>query len=439
MQMTHHITIREFARLKIGSVVKQSLDFAEISLNDFNYLSKLDDQLQYANPNQSIGNKSKVFSFIDRETIKAENFVGVIRTPFGTTIEILPKITQVETVWESKNILFDMILVSQGISPKYLNEANLKSKDKSLSDWVVSIFISELEKLIRRGIKQDYFDLEEEQYFLRGKLDFNKYIQNIGGKKNIFPIRHNSFGFNNAENRLLKSALEHIVKMTADANKLRISNKYLSLMDEIPFSLNIKEDFNKWRKERLLMHYSAIRPLCELILMQKNPLATHGIDEGVSLLFPMERLFESYVRKYLGDDLKNSFVLGKKVTYKYLMKQKENSLFRLKPDFVVQHDGVDVLVLDAKWKTLSVDSKKYGISEKDLYQMYVYSHVYLNFKGHILLIYPATEKFKEPLEPFKFIPYNNAPSLLVVPFDLKSKKILWDQDKCHEVANFFNM
>ena len=174
--------------------------------------------------------------------------------------------------------------------------------------------------------------------------------------------------------------------------------------------------------------------------MQKNPLATYGSNEGVSLLFPMERLFESYVRKYLSDDLKSGFVIGKKVTYKYLMKQKGNFLFRLKPDFVVQQNKVDMIVLDAKWKILNIESKKYGVSEKDLYQMFVYSHVYLNFKGHIVLIYPATDKFKEPLEPFKFTPYlDNTPSLFVVPFDLKSKKILWHQDKCHDIASFFNM
>ena len=41
-----------------------------------------------------------------------------------------------------------------------------------------------------------------------------------------------------------------------------------------------------------MAHYQAIKPWCELILNQQMPIAVSGEWRGMSLLFPMEKLFE---------------------------------------------------------------------------------------------------------------------------------------------------
>ena len=50
--------------------------------------------------------------------------------------------------------------------------ANLKSTNMPLLEIFITMFLSELEKLIRKGIRSDYIDKEENLKYLKGKLKF---------------------------------------------------------------------------------------------------------------------------------------------------------------------------------------------------------------------------------------------------------------------------
>ena len=60
--------------------------------------------------------------------------------------------------------------------------------------------------------------------------------------------------------------------------------------------------------------------------------------------------------------------------------------FRLNPDIYMSKEG-SAIVLDTKWKKLiENESKKYGISQSDMYQMYAYAYKY--DVENVILIYP---------------------------------------------------
>jgi 5-methylcytosine-specific restriction enzyme subunit McrC len=48
-----------------------------------------------------------------------------------------------------------------------------------------------------------------------------------------------------------------------------------------------------------MAHYAPLRPWCELILYRQMPYSLVGVWRGVSLLFPMEKLFERFVAAWL--------------------------------------------------------------------------------------------------------------------------------------------
>jgi 5-methylcytosine-specific restriction enzyme subunit McrC len=79
-------------------------------------------------------------------------------------------------------------------------------------------------------------------------------------------------------------------------------------MQAIPASRQVKLDFTHWRNDRLLAHYQPIRPWCELILGEQIPLAVQGQSKGISLLFPMERLFEQHVARTLKQQLPRQYI-----------------------------------------------------------------------------------------------------------------------------------
>lgn len=76
--------------------------------------------------------------------------------------------------------------------------------------------------------------------------------------------------------------------------------------------------------------------------------------------------------------------------------------------------------MDTKWKQLNSNktsgTDKYGLSQADFYQMFAYGHKYLAGQGQLVLIYPATETFKEPIQ--SSFDYDANLKLWVVPFDI---------------------
>jgi 5-methylcytosine-specific restriction enzyme subunit McrC len=174
-----------------------------------------------------------------------------------------------------------------------------------------------------------------------------------------------------------------------------------------------------------MAHYKPIRPWCELVLGQHMPLALRGKTNGISLLFPMEKLFERYVECNLRQQLRTPYTLKPQAQSQSLCTHKDKSIFQLRPDFVVLKGQKTVLVLDTKWKLIStVDSEnKNGLNQGDFYQLFAYGHKYLKAQGEMLLIYPLTEHFSSVLPPFDFSP--DLLRLWVAPFDLENNKMIW--------------
>ncbi|HQC14924.1 5-methylcytosine restriction system specificity protein McrC, partial [Mesotoga prima] len=63
--------------------------------------------------------------------------------------------------------------------------------------------------------------------------------------------------------------------------------------------------------------------------------------------------------------------------------------FALRPDIVLEF-GERTVVMDTKWKLLSDTDRNSGISQSDMYQMYVYGKKY--GANRIVLLYPYSNK-----------------------------------------------
>jgi 5-methylcytosine-specific restriction enzyme subunit McrC len=107
-----------------------------------------------------------------------------------------------------------------------------------------------------------------------------------------------------------------------------------------------------------------------------------------------------------------------------LVRHREQNWFRLKPDVLIRDADRDRLVLDTKWKLLDSlkanGTEKYGLSQADFYQLQSYGLSYLDGQGDVVLIYPRTAAFDQPLPVFEF-PKTEGLRLWVLPFCLKSR------------------
>ncbi|MCT7496748.1 McrC family protein [Aliarcobacter cryaerophilus] len=319
------------------------------------------------------------------KVLQAQNYVGVIQTKDGTTIEILPKIKNA-TIEKSKDILIKMLKTLKNSPFKNLSVANLKSSKIPLFEIFISMFLEELTVLVRNGIKSDYISKEENLKFLKGKLKISEQIKYNTIHKERFFVQYEEFISNRVENRLIKTTLQFLYnKSKLNKNQQRI-REFLFVFDEIEISHNIKIDFSKIKLNRQMKDYEQVLLWCKTFLFENSFSPYKGNDIAFALLFDMNLLFESFVYSYLKKSSNFQDIKSQDRTH-YLAYENGIGRFRLKPDIVINGGKI---IADTKWKILSEDKSYNGVLQDDMYQLYAYGTKYDNCEK-IYLIYPFDE------------------------------------------------
>jgi len=325
--------------------------------------------------------------------ITAKNYVGLIITTDGTVIEILPKIHGIEkgidekeAITKTKLIFLEMLRTLKEVPFfKDFDFSNLKADRLNLFEIFIKMFVNEVTALTKQGLKSAYIPIEENERFYKGKLLVAQNIKfNLVSKERFF-VRYDEFSLNRPENRLIKSTLKYLYGYTQDSDNKRNINRLLGMFEEINFSSNYDSDFSKCSDDRSVTHYQKTLSWAKIFLKKKTFTAFAGKNIAISLLFPMEKIFESYIAELFRKNLSTDWTMSTQDKSYYLFDKPK--AFRLKPDIVLtDKNSSSKIVLDTKWKLLT---QKEDISQSDMYQMYAYGKKYSAKK--VVLLYPATE------------------------------------------------
>lgn len=347
--------------------------------------------------------------------LQAQNYVGIIQVKSGDSLEILPKIhdndnsNNEEAVENSKKILLTMLKTLKSHPFKNINIANLKSLNLPLLEIFISMFLDEVSKLIKIGIKSDYVELEDNLKFLKGKLKISEQIRKNIVHKERFYVCYQEFSIDRAENRLIKSTLEFLYRRSKSSKNQQLIREYLFIFDEISSSSDINADFSRLKLNRQTKHYEQALLWSKIFLQNKSFSPYRGSDVAFALLFDMNRLFESYVGNFIKKKLPNAILQHRG---KYLTEKPRG--FALKPDIFLRYKNQNYIA-DTKWKI--VESKD-DISQADLYQLYTYGKKYEC--GKLYLIYPRISGVDQKAMKFR---YENNMWLNVLYFDLEKDKL----------------
>ena len=310
-------------------------------------------------------NNNKYFTVIHKG-VKFSQYVGVIQVG-KLTIEILPKADKQSANNENdyllwRNVLLDMLCISNRISVDAIHEANLKKRHNSILDLYFSIFISQLAVLVRRGLFKQYKSNSSNLPSLKGKLNFSKNIQYNIVRKDRFYTDHQVYSYDHRVNQVLSKALEAIESLSTNT---QILDRVKQLQSIFPAQQSIvveESTFAKIRISRKLKPYQEILKIAEIILLNYSPEIKSGGTKLLALLFDMNVLWESYI--YL--------MLAKKQDDNFKVKEQQSKLFwkgrKVRPDIIIEHHD-QTFVIDTKWKV--IDS--YRVSDNDLKQLYVYN------------------------------------------------------------------
>ena len=330
--------------------------------------------------------------------VQANNYVGVLQTKSGLTIEILPKIagrTEEATDTRVRQLFLEMLKAVRSINGKTFRLTNLNAKKNNLLEVFISKFLNESDMIIKRGLKSSYVTVQSNEKFLKGKLLMTQQLRRNIVNQSYFFNEYDEFMTNSAENQLIKTTLEYLLKNSRDNNNLRIIREQLVYFEFVDLTNSPEQTFQKVSIGRNYTYYEQALNWCRIFLSRKSFTSFKGSSLAFAVLFPMEEIFEAYIAYMMKNSIPDAKVSAQDKKYSLFDRTNETKAgYRLRPDLVVRFEDNRTTIADTKWKVL--DST--GPSQTDLYQMYAYYTRYRHKSENVdkvVLIYPYSSSYSE--------------------------------------------
>jgi 5-methylcytosine-specific restriction enzyme subunit McrC len=205
-------------------------------------------------------------------------------------------------------------------------------------------------------------------------------------------------------------------------------------LENVNRSMNIQNDFRDYENNpKWVLEYASIMPFVTLILSGYQLIPMAGNLPGISILYPSEKLFESFIATLISI-VQPDWKIRRKERSQFIFDDGSANLrfngLWMEPDLVSHRKK---LIMDTKWKILNERSDFLGISSSDLYQVYTYVSTYSNksvSSWKVCLIYPGfqnqTKGFRlKTMDGFKFMIYR---------FDMNSSNL---RKEITEMITFF--
>ena len=334
-------------------------------------------------------NKVTVFQHGPRQSLVAQNFVGVINLG-RDQVEILPKIEG--DVSQVRHNLAAMISTVLDLELYDGDASKVEKSSDSILEILIRLFCDRLWQSIRRGMVRRYESRTDNLTVLRGRLSVTDQIRHNLARPDRLACVFDEFSENNPLNQALKAALRVLSKVAqSQSNHRNIAELIFCFqdVDDVP-PATIKWELTS--TNRLSARYKPLLALARLFIEGKFPDVVSGAGEGFALLFDMNELFERYVgiiaRRVFGAQGLTVSLQGPK---RHLARHTNgNPVFELRPDIVASHEGQTAFIIDTKWKRLKEAVYREGITSADVYQMFAYATQYIS--PDVVLLFPHHNK-----------------------------------------------
>lgn len=366
------------------------------------------------------------------ETITIQNYVGLIELRSGLKIQILPKVSlgeKTEDTKRTKEVFMKMIKSMKDFQNKEFSFANLNTHKMDIYEIFINLYIQEVRRIVKKGLKSSYNSKEENINFFKGKLQANQHIKSNLCHKEKFFMKFDEYQVNRPENKIIKSTLLKLQKISNSTQNKKEIRQVLTAFELIDVSTNYEKDFSKIVIDRNTKEYEMLINWSKAYLFNKSFTTFSGEIYSKAILFPMEKVFEQYVAKHVKKFFRaNDFEVYLQDRSYYLFNYPRKK-FAVRPDMVVKCKKDDrKIILDTKWKYLKNNEREnYGIAQTDMYQVYAYAKKYGS--KEVYLIYPRNEVMEEYTKEEKQIKFVSDDGVCVKLFFVNLDKIEKDVEK----------
>ncbi len=338
---------------------------------------------------------------LGRDRIMARQMVGMVSAK-GCSLEILPKVDPDTGAEESddtaRSRLVRMLDVALGLDLDLGAEAAIARQKNTLLEILIDTFATRLLAEVRRGLPRAYRSREEDLAALRGRLDVTRQFTRNAVRPDRLACRFDQLEADTPLMRIMAAAVVFLARHVRSLGTRRKLDELRHALADIPLLPVNRLPWSEVRIDRTNRRWEALFRLARLLL-QRDWQATHHAakaPEGLTLLFPMNDLFEKYIAVLLRRALAGSGIevidqgghracLGA-FTGEHL---ESGHVFRTKPDIMLRCGRAIVVIIDTKWKKLSLDplDRKHGVSQADVYQLMAYARLYRT--AELMLLYPG--------------------------------------------------
>lgn len=353
--------------------------------------------------------KEQQFLRFDGDNIKAKNYIGFINFK-GESITIYPKIFGDEI--QEENI--DSFLIANLIywlknSSKIkfpIIDMNLEfNKEENFIEILIYVFSKITLDIVHSNPYFNYEEIEEELGYLKGRLNIKEYLKNniSTGRWNKFNVIHEPFIYNNKVNKIIKFVSRKLISIAKNKESIKNLEKIIFILDEIDDEIFGEFACNDININRFNKDYERVMALCDLFLKNSSISIGKNNDKlDFCFLVPMELIFEDFIYNFIEDNISGVKDITRQKSNLYLADlylddKLSKEMFNLKMDIYIKDNFDNEYILDTKYKILNNDeSKKYGISQSDIYQMC--SYALRGGYNKFALIYPKTIELKERIK-----------------------------------------
>jgi len=338
---------------------------------------------------------------LGRDRLVARQMVGMVAAK-GCSLEILPKVDPDERASESdatvRARLVRMLDVALGLDLDIGAEAAIARQNNTLLEILIDAFATRLLAEVRRGLPRAYRSREEDLAALRGRLDVTRQFTRNAVRPDRLACRFDQLEADTPLMRIMAAAVVFLARHVRSLGTRRKLDELRHTLADIPLLPLNRLPWNAVRIDRTSRRWAALFRLARLLLRPDWQATHHAAKapEGLTLLFPMNDLFEQYIAVLLRWALAGSGIevidqgghracLGD-FTGAHL---ESGDLFRTKPDLILRQNGLPRAIIDTKWKRLADDplDRKHGVSQADVYQLMAYARLYQ--VPELMLLYPG--------------------------------------------------
>ncbi len=338
---------------------------------------------------------------LGRDRIIARQMVGMVSAK-GCSLEILPKVDPDTRSGESdetvRSRLVRMLDVALGLDLDIGAEAAIARQKNTLLEILIDAFATRLLAEVRRGLPRAYRQCEEDLPALRGRLDITRQFTRNAVRPDRLACRFDQLEADTPLMRIMAAATVFLARHTRSLATRRTLDELRHALADIPLLPITRLPWQAVRIDRTNRRWEALFRLARLLL-QRDWQATHHharAPDGLTLLFPMNDLFEKYIAVLLRRALAGSGIEvidqgGHRACLGFFTggHLETGDVFRTKPDIMLRRDREILAIIDTKWKKLSLDplDRKHGVSQADVYQLMAYARLYQT--AELMLLYPA--------------------------------------------------